>query len=1259
MQWKKFKPETSMKNINITINGKSISTTTGKTILEVINDHKIDHIPTLCHDDRLEPYGSCFVCVVEVKGMNRLVPSCSTPVSEGMEITTNNERIASSRKTALELLLSNHYADCIGPCIDNCPAHVDAQGYIALISMGKHHEALKLIKESNPLPLSIGRVCVRDCEEVCRRCYVDDPVAINFLKRYVADEDLANMWKPELKPGSGKKVAIIGGGPAGLTTAYYLTKEGHACTIFEKLPKMGGMLRYGIPSYRLPREILDAEIKWIADLGVALKNNTELGKDFTIDDLKDQGFDAIFLGIGAHKASRMRLDREDEISGIYGGIDFLREMETEGTKSLHGHVVVVGGGNTAIDAARTSLRCGAEEVSIVYRRSLNEMPAHRAEIEAALEEGVDIKFLTLPKALKDTKGHIDGIECMKMKLEEVKDGGRPKPIPIEGSEFFLPCDFLISAIGQGIEDTFLKQGTTVETNKWFEVQVNDQTMETSIEGIFSGGDVVTGPLTAISAIGQGKKAALAISEFLSKGKATARPKKFLSFKHKFGKISDAEFELCEKIDRVKMPELSLNDRQQNFEEVEVGLTDKQVEIEPVRCLECGCSEYFDCDLRKLSDDFQIEIDDYLGEVRKFKIDNTHPFIQLDPNKCINCGKCVRTCGEILKVSALGFVNRGFKAVVKPSMEKSLLETNCIGCGNCIDACPTGAISEKFPFKVLGTLPKHDHQSICNFCSIGCKINYKVIDHNTYYIANTTEKILDGVNNGYLCVKGRFGHRYLNGNHKVHIPLVRRNGQLHQVEMTEALETTAKRIKEISTKYGPDSVAVMVSPKMSNEELYILQKFSRTALGNNNISSFSNELYDVEVGALDSMLGATVSTLPIDAIDKSDVIVVINSNLSDENMIMELRIKQAQKKGAKLIVFNSAEIGLVKYADLWIDSKKGTHTILLNGLLNEIQKRNDRKLTGSQSFLSDFDPELMSDFTGISEEKYRELVELLDKESSNIVFVYNLDSIKEKSNNDLQAIGNFLALTDRIDKKDNGLILLREFANSTGLIDMGCHPDYLPGYVKADNNAEISRIGQIWGKPLESVFTPADIKRKLTEGDIKALLVFGEDPLLDPENERYLKGLEFLMTYDLFDSETVNKADVAIPANPHIFEHGTYTSCDTRIQEVKPMFGEEGNTQNWQIICQLAEYFSSGFNYKSVQQIFEEIRKVNRLYETVNLNDPWNQETSMQKLRSESDQSRYLNYKIDVTPFDPEKPSIHYSDYFYREKIRKVLTAPGQ
>ncbi|MFH2094304.1 MAG: FAD-dependent oxidoreductase, partial [Bacteroidota bacterium] len=883
-----------MEKITITINNKSIETVSGKTILEVVREHKLDNIPTLCHDDRIEPYGSCFLCVVEVQGLNRLVPSCATPVSNGMVITTDNGKIRESRKTALELLLSNHYADCVGPCMNNCPANVDAQGYVALIAQGRYEDALKLIKEKNPLPLSIGRVCVRDCELECRRKHIDEPVAINYLKRFVADIDDVK-WHPPVKADNGKKVAIIGGGPSGLTCAYYLRKEGYGVKIFEKLPKLGGMLRYGIPEYRLPKDILDKEINWITGLGIEVETGVEMGKDFSTEQLLKEGYNSVYLAVGAHKASKMGLNDEDTIKNVFGGIDFLRELTMDGAPRLKGTVVIVGGGNTAIDAARTALRCGADKVKLVYRRTVKEMPAHHEEISAAQHEGVDMVFLTLPKSIISENGKLKGIECMRMELRDAGDGKRPRPVPVEGSEYIIDCDYLIGAIGQAVDTSFLEKDKSCTLSEWNTIEVKTETFETSIPGVFAGGDVVSGPFTAVSSIGHGRIAAEAIMSYLGTGKAVAKAKKFYSFKHKLTEIPVSEFSHFQKLDRKRMAELPAETRIHNFDEVELGLTEEQSGEETFRCLECGCSDYNECSLRKYADDFQIDISKYIGETRKYKVDTRHPFIALDSNKCINCGKCVRTCSGILKVSALGFVYRGFKAVVKPAMEKALSETNCIACGNCIDVCPTGAITEKFPFKVLGTLEKENHETVCNFCSIGCKVNFKVINNDILYAGNDTESVKNSLNRGYLCVKGRFGHRYLLNRDRINLPVIRNGKTEKNLGWTEAYSEAAGRIGDIVKKYGPDSVAIFASPKLSNEELYLLQKFGRKTIGTNNLYSFHYLLNESRPDEMDEITGITTSTASIQDIAGADVIVAINSNLNEENLVMEMSIKEAQKK----------------------------------------------------------------------------------------------------------------------------------------------------------------------------------------------------------------------------------------------------------------------------------------------------------------------------------------------------------------------------
>jgi formate dehydrogenase major subunit len=1253
-----------MKKIYININGFEIETTSDKTILEAIHDSNLDKIPTLCYDKRLEHITSCFLCVVEIEGINKLIPACSTFVNIGMKIWTNSEKVRLSRKTALELLLSNHYADCIGPCTNNCPSNVDVQSYIALTSIGKNQEALKLIKENNPLPLSIGRVCVRNCEEACRRNLIDEPVAINCLKRYLADEDSLNKWTPERKSKKNKRIAVIGSGPAGLTCSYYLAIEGYDVKIFEKQAELGGMLKYGIPEFRLPKEILDSEIKWILDSGnIQVQNDIELGIDFSIEDLKNQGYNAVFVGVGAHKASKLGLDGEEIIKGIYKGIDFLREItNNKNNEILRGLVLVVGGGNTAIDAARTALRCGADSVRIVYRRSIKEMPANHEEIEAAQKEGIEILFLTNPKSLIIENNIIKGLVCIKMKLEEATPGQRPRPVPISGSEFTIMCDAIISAIGQTIDTTFVKKDSCLNLNKWDNIVINNDTYETSIPGVFAGGDSVTGPLTAIAAIAQGKKASWSIMNYLEKNYKKKPQNKFFSFKHKLTPLIEREFENCKKIDREKSIEIPINERKNNFNEVDLGLNAVQSQHETERCLECGCSEYADCSLRQYCDEYNINISKFIGETKKYSVDDRHPFIIFNPNKCINCGKCVRTCSEILKVSALGFVYRGFKSIVKPSMEKALSETNCIDCGNCIDVCPTGAISEKFPHKILGTLAKENIETICNFCSLGCKINFKKISNDIFYISNSTENIKDSQNKGFLCTKGRFGHRYLSQKNRVLQPVIKEKGIALNVSEEEVIEQISKKIKQVIKDYGNDSVAIMASPKLTNEELFLLQKFTRVGLGNNNISNFSNMLYSFDDVELDYSLGFTSSTTTTNALENADVIIVINSNLTEDNLIMELKIKSAVKKGAKLILINSSETELAKYSDLWIDSKKGTNTLFLNGIMKDLIDKsliNHEFIENKTDYYANFKLKIeefnKDDIIRISEihnEKFDKFVELILKSDSNIIFVYNIDSTMDKSIHELKAISNFLLLTGRIEKSNNGLILIRAFNNSAGSIDMGAIPNYLPGFVKYNEKDEIDRIGKLWKIDLSNVFRPIDLNRKLKLGEIRALLVFGEDPLIIDNNRKYMNNLEFLVVSDSFKTNIMKEADAILPSSTFIEQEGTYTNSDNVIQKVNKVVQFKLKYSNWEIISKLASNFSNQFNYSSIDEIFEEIKKINRIYKHSEIGKSFCNLLFVNDLSPKK--YKFSEYEVDLSTFDPFKPVIHYQENYYICNIKMQL-----
>jgi formate dehydrogenase major subunit len=689
-----------MKMINLTIDGKKVSVPEGTYIVAAAEQAGIK-IPTLCHRKELQPFTSCFICVVEIKGAPKLEPACSTLVSEGMEILTQSPEVMATRKLCLELLISEHDGDCLSPCRIECPAGCDAQGYVNAIAKNEFEQAAEIIKKTISLPSSIGRVCPRPCEKKCRRARKEGSLAICSLKRSAGDTVIDEPISISAFHKSGKKVAIIGAGPAGLNAAFFLRQLGHAVTIFEAKPQAGGMLQYGIPEYRLPKETLQKEIKNILDLGVDIQFGQNFGKDITIDSLKQNGFDAFLIAIGAQKAAAMQVDGEDQ-PGVISGIEFLEQVIRDQNYRVGKKVIVVGGGNTAIDAARTSLRLGSS-VSILYRRTQKEMPAEPMEVHAALEEGVKIEFLTAPTKITRETDQLK-ITCVRMQLGEPDKSGRRRPVVVPNSEFDITADTIISAIGQKVDTSFLSS-IGLELDSYFNVKADKVTCATNIPGIFAAGDCVLGPYIACAAIGLGRLAAISIDQYLKGEKVIGEEK---PFSVEMGSLEDIPEEFyspspkasaqCDRdmreVKRYVMPELDVKKRIDNFKEVELGFSKADAQKEAARCLECSCRKEETCVLRELAASYKVDASRFAGARKSYHVDKSHPEIIFESNKCVLCGCCVRYCNEIAKQDVLGFVNRGFDTVVRPAFDKPLSSCKISFAKTLAEVCPTGAISLK-------------------------------------------------------------------------------------------------------------------------------------------------------------------------------------------------------------------------------------------------------------------------------------------------------------------------------------------------------------------------------------------------------------------------------------------------------------------------------------------------------------------------------------------------------------------------------------
>jgi formate dehydrogenase major subunit len=609
----------------LSIDGRPVGVREGDTIFTAARRAGIG-IAAMCADPRIKPTGQCDICVVEVAGRSGFVKACTEPAAAGLEVSTQSESLAAYRKARLNAYLSDHNAYCQPPCQAACPAGIDIAGYIDLITQSKYVEATALIKEMLPLPGILGRVCPRPCEDPCRRKQIDgEAVAICALKRFAADKavEAGQPTQPDPKPATGKRVAVIGAGPAGLSAAYYLALEGHAVTILEAEKEPGGTLRFGIPSYRLPNHVLDQEINDILALGVELKCNLALGRDYQIVDLKAQGFDAIFLSFGAMVGKTAGIPGEDA-PGVMPAVKFLARVNWGERVDLGERVIVVGGGFTAADAVRTARREGARDVAMMYRRTRKEMTAAEHEVHECEVEGVKFDFLSAPHSIVVEKGRAIGVLAQRMDLGEPDSSGRRRPVPVAASEYFTPSDTILMAIGQDVDSKALNE-SNLDVNKWGHIVLDEETMMTNLPGVFAGGDCATGAATVVEGVAAGRKGAYAINAFLmgadSEGIAAAiwreQPKFFDIGAEAKSRARLAQMPVIDGKTRVgafrSSGHVGSTDNDGAFAEVELGFTEDVALAEAGRCLLCVCQARGACTLQKLSIEYGAGTKVYRGK----------------------------------------------------------------------------------------------------------------------------------------------------------------------------------------------------------------------------------------------------------------------------------------------------------------------------------------------------------------------------------------------------------------------------------------------------------------------------------------------------------------------------------------------------------------------------------------------------------------------------------------------------------------------
>ncbi len=885
------------------------------------------------------------------------------------------------------------------------------------------------------------------------------------------------------------------------------------------------------------------------------------------------------------------------------------------------------------------MRTGAD-TTLIYRRTRDEMPAEDYEIEEAEHEGVKFHFLTNPaENIADEHGRVCSVKLEKMALGAPDASGRRRP-EATGEYFTEAFDTVIAAVSQQADLSFMQgEALTLPLTRWNTADANPETMHSGTGNIFSIGDFRRGPATAVEAVADGRIAAQAIDRFFDGDMENIPLKPFNSRKEqKLKQVDPLHFSHLKKVARTIMPELTSQQREQSFEEVELGFDNAEAMAEAARCLECGCQVNTSCDLRDYATEYgaeqhfhysvNIKSHDEWQALRqndprhKYPIDHSSEFIVFDANRCISCGQCIQACREQSVQGVLSFMNleKG-RPVVRPDRRPNfggqgvmMGDSRCVQCGVCVQACPVGAMTDgRDRSQGRETLLKKV-DTICTYCGVGCKLTMHVDEaaNQIRYV----EGAHSPVNEGMLCVKGRYGFDFVASEERLTTPLIRKDGWLQPASWQEAIRLIADKFSTIKQDFGGRALAGFSSAKTTNEDNYAFQKFMRRELGTNNVDHCARLCHASTVTGLEASLGSGAMTNDIPSIKHSDVIFIIGSDTSAAHPVIASHIKQAVRHhGARLIVADPKRIGMADHAELYLAHRPGTDVMLINGVMQQIIKNGWYDMEYIEERVDGFDTmlqEVMSPaysldkvelVTGVKADDIFAMARMIGTAKRTAVY-YSMGITQHTTGHDnVRSIANLQLLCGNIGIEGGGINPLRGQSNVQGACDMGALPNNYPGYQKVYNPLVREKFVIEWDAPhlsAEPGLTLTEIIDGACRRDVRALYVMGENPVLsDPNQAHVIEGLEaldFLVVQDIFLTETAQYADVVLPSCSFAEKSGHFTNTERRVQRISPAVNPPGEAkEDWRIIQEIANAMGSDWHYRSVADITNEITRVTPQY----------------------------------------------------------------